>query len=111
MLAAHGIIGWLVVGLIVGAVAKLITGERDASGCLVTIAIGIAGALFAGWAGSHLFHLYRDGSNPGSFRRVADVHRRDRLATVSFRWTNDRDHHAPVSACTIAAHRHAGVCR
>lgn len=65
MLAAHGIIGWLVVGLIVGAVAKLITGERDASGCLVTIAIGIAGALFAGWAGSHLFHLYRDGSNPG----------------------------------------------
>ena len=53
------------IGLIVGAVAKLIAGGRDASGCLGTIAIGIAGSLFAGWAGSHLFHLYRDGSNPG----------------------------------------------
>jgi uncharacterized membrane protein YeaQ/YmgE (transglycosylase-associated protein family) len=64
-MAGHTIIGWLVIGLIVGAIAKLLTGERDASGCLTTIAIGIAGSLFAGWAGSHLFHLYRDGSNPG----------------------------------------------
>lgn len=64
-MAGHGIIGWLVIGLIVGAIAKLLTGERDAGGCLVTIAIGIAGSLFAGWAGSHLFHWYRDGSNPG----------------------------------------------
>jgi uncharacterized membrane protein YeaQ/YmgE (transglycosylase-associated protein family) len=64
-MAGHGIIGWLIIGLIVGAIAKLLTGERDAGGCLVTILIGIAGSLFAGWAGSHLFHWYRDGSNPG----------------------------------------------
>lgn len=64
-MAGHGIIGWLVIGLIVGAIAKLLTGERDAGGCLVTILLGIAGSLFAGWAGSHLFHWYRDGSNPG----------------------------------------------
>ena len=64
-MAGHSIIGWLVIGLIVGAVAKLLTGERDASGCLVTIAIGIAGSLFAGWVGAHVFHWYRDGSNPG----------------------------------------------
>ena len=64
-MAGHTILGWLIIGLVVGAIAKLLTGERDASGCLVTIAIGIAGSLFAGWAGSHLFHWYRDGSNPG----------------------------------------------
>jgi len=64
-MAGHGIIGWLIIGLIVGAIAKLLTGERDASGCLVTVAIGIAGSLFAGWVSSHVFHWYRDGSNPG----------------------------------------------
>ena len=64
-MAGHGIIGWLIIGLLVGAIAKLLTGERDASGCLVTVAIGIAGSLFAGWVGSHVFHWYRDGSNPG----------------------------------------------
>ena len=64
-MAGHSIIGWLVIGLVVGIIAKWLTGERDASGCLVTIAIGIAGSLFAGWAGSHLFHWYRDGSSPG----------------------------------------------
>jgi uncharacterized membrane protein YeaQ/YmgE (transglycosylase-associated protein family) len=64
-MAGHTIIGWLIIGLIVGAIAKLLTGERDAGGCLITIVIGIAGSLLAGWAGSHLFHWYRDGSNPG----------------------------------------------
>ena len=64
-MAGHSIVGWLVIGLVVGIIAKWLTGERDASGCLVTIAIGIAGSLFAGWAGSHLFHWYRDGSSPG----------------------------------------------
>jgi len=63
MLHGHGFIGWIVVGLIVGAIAKLIT--PGPSGCLATILIGIAGSLLAGWAGSHLFHLYRDGSTPG----------------------------------------------
>jgi uncharacterized membrane protein YeaQ/YmgE (transglycosylase-associated protein family) len=64
-MAGHGIIGWLFIGLIVGVIAKWLTGERDAGGCLVTIAIGIAGSLFAGWVGSHLFHWYQDGSTPG----------------------------------------------
>jgi uncharacterized membrane protein YeaQ/YmgE (transglycosylase-associated protein family) len=64
----HGFIGWIIVGLIVGAIAKLIT--PGPSGCIATILIGIAGSLFAGWAGSHIFHWYRDGSTPGLIASV-----------------------------------------
>ncbi|QYE36636.1 MULTISPECIES: GlsB/YeaQ/YmgE family stress response membrane protein [Sphingosinicellaceae] len=64
----HGFIGWIVVGLIVGAIAKIFT--PGPSGCIATILIGIAGSLFAGWAGSHWFHLYRDGSAPGLIASV-----------------------------------------
>lgn len=64
----HGFIGWIVVGLIVGAIAKLIT--PGPSGCIATIVIGIAGSLFAGWAGSHIFHWYGDGSAPGLIASV-----------------------------------------
>ena len=51
-----GIIGWIIFGLIVGAVAKLLMPGRDPSGWIVTILLGIAGALVGGfravpWAG------------------------------------------------------------
>lgn len=64
-MGGHGIIGWIIVGLIVGALAKLIMPGRDPSGIIVTILIGIVGSMLAGWAGSHLFHWYQDGSAPG----------------------------------------------
>lgn len=64
----HGVIGWIVVGLIVGAIAKFFT--PGPSGCIATILIGIAGSLFAGWAGAHIFHWYRDGSAPGLIASV-----------------------------------------
>jgi uncharacterized membrane protein YeaQ/YmgE (transglycosylase-associated protein family) len=40
-----GIIGWIIFGLIVGAVAKLLMPGRDPGGWIVTILLGIAGAL------------------------------------------------------------------
>ena len=47
-----GIIGWIIFGLIVGAVAKLLMPGRDPGGWIVTILLGIAGALVGGfWAG------------------------------------------------------------
>ena len=64
-MAGHGIIGWLIIGLIVGAIAKLVMPGRDPGGIVVTILVGIAGSLIAGWGGSHLFGWYRDGSTPG----------------------------------------------
>lgn len=45
------ILGWIVFGLIVGVIAKLVMPGKDPGGLLVTIALGIAGALVAGFLG------------------------------------------------------------
>ncbi len=41
----------LIIGLLVGAVAKLLMPGRDPGGCIVTILLGIAGAFVAGYLG------------------------------------------------------------
>jgi uncharacterized membrane protein YeaQ/YmgE (transglycosylase-associated protein family) len=46
-----GVLGWIVFGLIVGIVAKLLMPGRDPGGFIVTILIGICGAVVAGWIG------------------------------------------------------------
>jgi uncharacterized membrane protein YeaQ/YmgE (transglycosylase-associated protein family) len=43
-----GIIVWIILGLIAGALAKFIMPGRDPGGIIVTILIGIAGALIGG---------------------------------------------------------------
>ncbi|MBO9621773.1 MAG: GlsB/YeaQ/YmgE family stress response membrane protein [Sphingomonas sp.] len=42
-----GIIGWLLIGLVAGALGKLIMPGKDPGGIIVTILLGIAGALLA----------------------------------------------------------------
>jgi uncharacterized membrane protein YeaQ/YmgE (transglycosylase-associated protein family) len=46
-----GILGWIVFGLIVGFVAKFLTPGRDPGGFIITIVIGIVGALLGGFIG------------------------------------------------------------
>ncbi len=48
------IIGWIVFGLIAGAIAKLLIPGRDPGGWIVTILIGIAGSFIGGFLGSLL---------------------------------------------------------
>jgi uncharacterized membrane protein YeaQ/YmgE (transglycosylase-associated protein family) len=48
------ILGWILFGLIVGALAKLVMPGRDAGGMLVTIVLGIAGAVVGGFLGRTL---------------------------------------------------------
>ena len=48
------IIGWAIFGIIVGALAKLLMPGRDPGGLLVTMLLGIAGALVAGFLGRAL---------------------------------------------------------
>jgi uncharacterized membrane protein YeaQ/YmgE (transglycosylase-associated protein family) len=54
-----GILGWIVFGLIVGVVAKFLTPGRDPGGFIVTILIGIVGALIGGFIGRAI-GLYRE---------------------------------------------------
>ena len=49
-----GILGWIVFGLIVGAVAKFLMPGRDPGGIIVTSLIGIAGAVLGGFIGRAL---------------------------------------------------------
>ena len=46
-----GIIGWIVFGIIVGAVAKLLMPGRDPGGFIVTMLLGIVGAVVGGYLG------------------------------------------------------------
>ena len=47
----YGIIGWIIIGGIAGAIAKMLMPGKDPGGCIITILLGIAGALVAGWLG------------------------------------------------------------
>ena len=44
-------LGWIIFGLIVGALAKFVMPGKDPGGIIVTILLGIAGALLGGWIG------------------------------------------------------------
>jgi uncharacterized membrane protein YeaQ/YmgE (transglycosylase-associated protein family) len=46
-----GILGWIIFGLIVGALAKLLMPGKDPGGYLVTTLLGIAGAVVGGFLG------------------------------------------------------------
>jgi len=45
------VLGWILFGLIVGVIAKLLMPGRDPGGIVVTMALGIAGALLGGFIG------------------------------------------------------------
>lgn len=48
------IIGWILLGLIAGAIAKAILPGAQGGGWIITIILGIVGALLGGWIGSAL---------------------------------------------------------
>ncbi len=49
-----GILSWIFLGLLAGALAKFIMPGRDPGGCFVTILIGIAGAMLGGFLGTYV---------------------------------------------------------
>jgi uncharacterized membrane protein YeaQ/YmgE (transglycosylase-associated protein family) len=59
-----GILGWILFGLIVGAIAKLLMPGRDPGGIIVTMLLGIAGAVLGGFAGRAM-GLYNEGEPAG----------------------------------------------
>ncbi len=61
-----GILSWIVMGLIVGLLAKFIMPGKDPGGLFITILIGIAGAFVGGFIGSFLGLGPVTGFNVGS---------------------------------------------
>jgi uncharacterized membrane protein YeaQ/YmgE (transglycosylase-associated protein family) len=51
MLANYGWFAWIIIGLLAGGIAKLLMPGKDPGGCIITILLGIAGALLAGFVG------------------------------------------------------------
>lgn len=49
-----GVLGWILFGLVVGIVAKLLMPGRDPGGMIITILLGIAGAVLGGFIGQAL---------------------------------------------------------
>ena len=49
-----GIVGWILFGLVVGAIAKLLMPGRDPGGIIVTMLLGIVGAVIGGFVGRSL---------------------------------------------------------
>ncbi len=66
------VLHWLwmaIIGLIIGAIAKLLMPGRDPGGIFITMLLGIAGSLLAGWLG-RVIGWYREGEAAGFIASV-----------------------------------------
>ena len=82
-----GILTWILLGLIVGFLAKLVMPGRDPGGVIITILLGIAGALLGGFVGNAMGMGDVNGINMGSvlLATLGAI-----LLLVIYRWTRRR---------------------
>ena len=59
-----GVLGWILFGLVVGIIAKLLMPGRDPGGFIITVLLGIAGAVLGGFMG-RAFGFYGPGEPAG----------------------------------------------
>lgn len=52
-----GIIAWIILGLVAGAIAKAILPGTQGGGWVITLILGVVGALLGGYLGSVLFNV------------------------------------------------------
>jgi uncharacterized membrane protein YeaQ/YmgE (transglycosylase-associated protein family) len=64
-----GVLGWILFGLVAGVIAKLLMPGRDPGGFIVTILLGIAGALVGGFLG-RVLGLYGEGEGAGMLMSI-----------------------------------------
>jgi uncharacterized membrane protein YeaQ/YmgE (transglycosylase-associated protein family) len=83
-----GIIGWILFGLVAGVIAKLIMPGKDPGGFIVTILLGIAGALVGGFIGRAL-GFYGSGEGAGWLMSIAGAI----LLLIIYRMTMRRSVH------------------
>ena len=58
------ILGWVIFGAIVGTLAKFLMPGKDSLGCVVTVILGVAGAMVGGFLGRFM-GLYAEGQPAG----------------------------------------------
>jgi uncharacterized membrane protein YeaQ/YmgE (transglycosylase-associated protein family) len=63
------IVGWILFGLVVGIIGKFLMPGRDPGGIVVTILLGIGGALLGGWIGQAM-GFYGEGEPAGFIMAV-----------------------------------------
>jgi uncharacterized membrane protein YeaQ/YmgE (transglycosylase-associated protein family) len=81
----------IIIGLIVGALAKLFMPGRDGGGIIMTIILGIVGALLAGFLGRSL-GWYASGQTPGIIASIVGA----MLVLLIYRMVTRRGSHVPV---------------
>jgi len=59
-----GILGWILFGLVAGVIAKLLMPGKDPGGFIITILLGIAGAMVGGFLG-RMLGFYGEGESAG----------------------------------------------
>ena len=64
-----GILGWIIFGLVVGVIAKLLMPGKDPGGFIVTILLGIVGAVLGGYVGRAM-GLYGPADSAGIFMSI-----------------------------------------
>ena len=64
-----GILGWIVFGLVAGAIAKLLMPGKDPGGIIVTMLLGIVGAVLGGFVGQSM-GLYAPGESAGMLMAI-----------------------------------------
>ena len=64
-----GIIWTLCIGLVVGAIAKFLMPGKDPGGFIITIVLGVAGALLGTWVG-RMAGWYQEGAQAGFIASV-----------------------------------------
>ena len=65
--AAMGLLSWIVMGLLAGAVARFLLPGKDPMGCILTMVVGVAGALLGGFVATWLGFGGISGFDPRSF--------------------------------------------
>jgi uncharacterized membrane protein YeaQ/YmgE (transglycosylase-associated protein family) len=81
----------IIVGLVVGALAKLFMPGRDGGGVIMTILLGIAGAFLAGFLG-HTLGLYRNDQGAGVIASIIGA----MLILFIYRSVRRRNHRLPA---------------
>ena len=64
-----GLIWTAVIGIVTGIIAKFLSGDREPTGCVITMIIGIVGAYLALFIGQAIGH-YQTGESPGIIASV-----------------------------------------